>query len=133
MPVTKPGTTIKETKETPKMTFEQLCDCMNTFFNTRDYESKQAFKKGFSCAVGEDYTNVDLLCNLNDMVYNYCNNNENITKSEKRNLNTLCTGIKNITKSMEQYNITTQMDKVLISTLMGYILKITRNYFHDRH
>lgn len=133
MPITKPGTTVKETPKPSKMTFEQLCDCMNNFFDTRDYESKQSFKKGFNCTVGEDYTNIDLLCNLNEIVYNYCNNSENITKSEKRNLNTLCTGIKNVTKSMEQYNITTQMDKILISTLMGYILKITRNYFHDRH
>ena len=133
MEVTKPGASVQPDVPVEKMSFDQLCQCMNNFFNDRDYESKQAFKKGFNCTVGEDYTNIDLLCNMNELVYNYCNNNERIGKSEKRNLRSLCDGIKQITKSMEQYNITTQMDKVLISTLMGYILKITRNYFHDRH
>lgn len=133
MESTKPGASVQPDTPHDKMTFEQLCQCMDNFFNDRDYESKLAFKKGFSCTVGEDYTNIDLLCNMNELVYNYCNNNENIVKSEKRNLRSLCDGITQITKSMEQYNITTQMDKILISTLMGYILKITRNYFHDRH
>jgi hypothetical protein len=133
MPVTKPASTVNDQPPAERMTFNQLCECMNNFFNDRDFESKQAFKKGYTCTVGEDYTNIDLLCNMNDLVYNYCNNNENISKTEKRNLKTLCNGINSITMSMEQYNITTQMDKVLISTLMGYILKITRNYFHDRH
>jgi len=133
MPVTKPASTVSDKPPTERMTFDQLCECMNNFFNDRDFESKQAFKKGYTCTVGEDYTNIDLLCNMNDLVYNYCNNNENISKTEKRNLKTLCSGINSVTMSMEQYNITTQMDKVLISTLMGYILKITRNYFHDRH
>jgi hypothetical protein len=132
MEITKESTSVKEAPPMAKMSFEQLCDCMNRFFEDRDYESRQSFKKGYSCVVGEDYTNIDLLCNINELVYNYCNS-ERVSKSEKVNLKHLCSGIQNVTKSLEQYNFTTQMDKILISTLMGYILKITRNYFHDRH
>lgn len=133
MEVTKEGNSIKEPSPPMKMSFDQLCECMNRFFTDRDYESRQGFKQGYSCVVGEDYTNIDLLCNLNELIYNYCNNNPSITKVEKVNLKRICTGIQSVTKSLEQFNISTQMDKVLISTLMGYILKITRNYFHDRH
>lgn len=132
MAITKEGTSVKEPVPPVKMSFEQLCDCMNRFFEDRDYESRQSFKKGYSCVVGEDYTNIDLLCNINEIVYNYCNSDK-VSKAEKVNLKHLCAGIQSVTKSLEQYNFTTQMDKILISTLMGYILKITRNYFHDRH
>jgi len=130
--VEKPNSSPSASNPPEKMTFDQLCKCMNNFFDTRDYESKQSYHKGFSYVVGEDYSNIDLLCNLNDIVYNYCNN-ENISKEEKLNLKNLTKGIQQITKSLEQYNINSTMDKRLISTLMGYILKITRNYFHDKH
>ena len=133
MPVTKQGTNVKPPQKEPPMTFDQLCECMTRFFNDREYETKQGFKKGFNCVVGEDYSNIDPLINMIELVFNYCNNNENITKSEKVNLKNLCSGTQQILKSLEQYNITTQMDKALISTLMGYTLKITRNYFHDRN
>lgn len=128
----KPGTTIKQHLPPEKMTFDQLCECMNNFFNDREYEAKQGFKKGYSCVVGEDYTNIDLLCNLNTLIYNHCND-DSISKADKINFKNICDGIQSITKGLEQYNTSTQMDRVLISTLMGYILKITRNYFHDRH
>lgn len=133
MPVTKSGTNVKQITPEPPMSFDQLCECMTNFFDDREFEVKQGFKKGFSCVVGEDYSNIDLLINMMDIVYNYCNNNEKISKAEKVNLKNLCTGVHQVIKSMEQYNITTQMNKDLISTLMGYTLKITRNYFHDRN
>lgn len=133
MAVVKKNTAAAQDRPPEKMTFEQLCECMNNFFNDREYECKQSFKKGFNCVVGEDYSNIDLLCNLNDIIYNYCNNNEKINKQEKLNLKNLTNGIQQTTKSLEQYNINSNMDKILISTLMGYILKITRNYFHDKH
>lgn len=133
MEITKPGTTIKETGEPEQMTFNQLCECINKFFSTREYEVKQSFKHGYGCVVGEDFTNIDLLCNLNDIIYNYSNNNDKLTKQDRVNINNMCKGIQLVTKSMEQYNVSAQIDQVLISKLMGYILKITRNYFHDRH
>lgn len=132
MEVTKVGNRITEEEAPQKMTFDQLCSCMNNFFDSRDYESKQGYKKGYSCTVGEDYTNIDLLCNLNEIIYTYCSNNDKISKADKVNLKNICKGIQSVTKGLEQYNITTQMDRVLISTLMGYVLKITRNYFHDK-
>jgi hypothetical protein len=132
MEVTKVSTSVGVKSQPEKMSFDQLCDCMNRFFDDRDYESRQSFKQGFSCVVGEDYTNIDLLCNLNEIIYNYCNN-DNVSKAEKVNLKNICSGIQSVTKSLEQYNSSTQMDRKLISTLMGYVLKITRNYFHDRH
>lgn len=128
----KPGSHIREDIPSEKMSFDQLCECMTRFFNDRQYEHKQAFKKGFNCVVGEDYSNIDLLCNLNDIVYNHCND-ENLSKKDKVHFKNLCNGIQNITKSMEQYDLSTTMQRTLISMLMGYILKITRNYFHDRH
>ena len=133
MPVTKPGTTVKATEPQEQMTYNQLCECINKFFSTREYEVKQSFKHGYGCVVGEDFTNIDLLCNLNDIIYNYSNTNDNLTKQDRVNLRNMCQGIQQVTKSLEQYNIGSQIDQVLISKLMGYILKITRNYFHDRH
>ena len=133
MPVTKEGTSVKATVPDEKMTFDQLCTCMNNFFNDREYECKQSFRNGYNCVVGEDYSNIDLLCNLNDLVYNYCSNNNNLTKQDRVNFKNLCSGIQQVTRCMEQFNTDTTMNKVLISNLMGYILKITRNYFHDKH
>ena len=133
MPVTKPGTTVNPIEPPEQMTFNQLCECINKFFSTREYEVKQGFKHGYGCIVGEDFTNIDLLCNLNEMIYNYSNSNENLTKQDRVNLNNLCKGVQQVTKSLEQYNVSSQIDQILISKLMGYILKITRNYFHDRH
>jgi SMC interacting uncharacterized protein involved in chromosome segregation len=132
METTKTSTSVNVDLPPEKMSFDQLCGCMNRFFEDRDYESRQSFKKGFSSVVGEDYTNIDLLCNLNELVYNYCNT-DSVSKAEKVNLKNICSGIQSVTKGLEQYNSSTQMDRILISTLMGYILKITRNYFHDRH
>ncbi len=115
-----------------EMTFDQLCDCMNNFFNSKDYESRQAFRTGFNSIVGEDYSNIDMLTNLSEISYNYCCNNSTLTKSDKRNMKNICKGIQQVFRGLEQYDTSVRMDNILISQLMGYILKITKNYFNDR-
>jgi hypothetical protein len=124
--------TPAEDQPEPEMSFDQLCDCMNNFFNSKDYESKQAFRTGFNSIVGEDYTNIDMLTNLTEIAYNYCCNKDTLTKSDKRNMKNICKGIQQVFRGLEQYDTSVRMDNVLIAQLMGYILKITRNYFHDR-
>ena len=121
-----------EDQPEPEMSFDQLCDCMNNFFNSKDYESKQAFRTGFNSIVGEDYTNIDMLSNLTEIAYNYCCNKDELTKSDKRNMRNICKGIQQVFRGLEQYDTSVRMDNILIAQLMGYILKITRNYFHDR-
>ena len=81
----------------------------------------------------EDYDNIDLLCNLCDVIYNHCYKQNNLTKSESRNFKELCTGMKSIIRSIKQYDVSTKMDNTLISQLTGYLTKINRNYFNDRH
>ena len=125
----KPGNNIHEAPPPERMSFDQLCECMNRFFNDRQYEHKQAFKKGYNCVVGEDYSNVDLLCNLNDLVYNYCSN-KNMSPEQKANFKNLCTGIQMLTTSMKQYD-TNDTDQVFVAHLTGYILKVIRNFYHD--
>ena len=117
-----------------KVTYSNLKTCVDQFFNDTEYQTREAYKRGYTCSVGEDFTNVDMLCNIYDIVYNYITTeHENkLSKTDKRNLKMVSEGIKNITQGMSQFN-DKQLDKVLISTLIGYMLKITRNYFHDRH
>ena len=64
-----------------------------------------------------------------DIIYNHCMTAD-ISTFEKRNLKNICTGIQQINKGLTQYN-DKGLDSILISTLLGYLLKITRNYFHD--
>ena len=128
----KKSQTPQQTLPEPEMTFDQLCECMTKFFNSRDYESKQGFKHGYGCVVGEDYTNIDLLCNLAEMIYNHCSNTVEMSKSDKKNMRNICSGLQQIYKGLQQYDTSVNMDNVLIAQLMGYILKITRNYFNDR-
>ena len=116
----------------PEMTFDQLCECMTNFFNTRDFESKQSFKHGYSCTVGEDYTNIDLLCNLAEIVYNHCSTTGDMSKSDRKNMRNICNGLQQVYKGLQQYDTSVRMDNTLIAQLMGYTLKITRNYFNDR-
>lgn len=115
-----------------KITYNNLKACVDQFFNDTDYQTREAYKRGFTCNVGEDFTNVDMLCNLYDIVYNYITTDPDntLTKTDKINYKMTSEGIKNITQGMSQFN-DKQLDRVLISTLIGYMLKITRNYFHD--
>ena len=117
-------------KAVSKMEYGELKECVDRFFaDVTDFESKEAYKRGYVCTVGEDLGNTDLLCNIYDLVYNHCMTSD-LSTFEKKNLKCLCDGIQQINKSISQYN-DRGLDKVLVSTLIGYILKITRNYFHD--
>ena len=128
----KEATDVKPTSVSPnlpdaKLTFETLHNCMNQFFDGTEYQVKQAYNKGYKCTVGEDYTNVDLLCNLSDIIYNYCNEHTQLSLSERKNLKSLYDGIQQIHRSISQYD-SKSIDGILIATMMGYILKIARNY-----
>lgn len=132
MDETKPGTSVNPPKPNVKLSFQSLKECVDQFYKDVDYESRTGYKRGYACTVGEDFTNIDLLCNMYELVYDYCTSvDENIlSKTDKKNFRLVCDGIRSINKGLTQYN-NKQLDKVLISTMLGYILKITRNYFHD--
>lgn len=116
--------------EQERLKYDDMKSCVDNFFNdTNDYQSKQAYKQGYSCTVGEDLSNVDLLCNLYDIIYNHCVSDE-LPAADRKNLKDICTGLQQINRGLSQFN-DSGLDKVLVSTLVGYLIKITRNYFHD--
>ena len=81
--------------------------------------------------VSEDYDGVDIIINLIDIIYEHCyNNNNNITLADKNNLKQLKIGIQHTISSMKQYN-DKDTDKLLVASLTGYLLKVTRNFYHD--
>ena len=126
------NTAPSATKQPLKVTYSNLKMCVDQFFDDTGYQTREAYKRGYTCSVGEDFTNVDMLCNLYDLVYNHITteHDNTLTKTDKKNLKMINEGIKNKTQGMSQFN-DKQLDSVLISTLIGYLLKITRNYFHD--
>ena len=125
---TKPATVITPTSKDLQMSYNQLNKTLFQFFREKDYVSFQAFKEGYNKSISEDYNNIDILCNLNDLTYNYISQ-KRISPEEKINLRNLSDGIQLLTKSMQQYN--SDSDKVYIALMSGYILKLLRNFFHD--
>lgn len=128
----KEAITVKPTSVSPEipeaqMSFESLLAQIDMFFSSQDFQVKQAYHKGYKCTVGEDYTNVDLLCNLSDIIYNYCNEHTEMSIPDRKNLKSLCTGIQQVHRSISQYD-NKSIDKILIATMIGYMLKIIRNY-----
>lgn len=116
--------------ERERLKYADMKSCVDSFFNdTGDYQSKQAYKRGYSCTVGEDLSNIDLLCNIYDIIYNHCVSDE-LSPADRKNLKDICTGLQQINRGLSQFN-DNGLDKVLVSTLVGYLIKITRNYFHD--
>ena len=125
--------TIKEDQPEKSMTYDELLDCVSSFFNTREYTVKESFKLGYTSVVGEDYTNSDLLVNLCEIIYNHLYKTQELSKTEKRNMKSICTGLQQVMMGLQEFDNSTRMDTTLISQLTGYLLKINRNYFHDRH
>lgn len=124
-----PASTIAADQQSESMTYEQLNKHMFEFFKGKDYECFESFKQGHSKSVNEDYRNIDLLCNLNDLVYNYCSS-KNMSSEQKANFKNLCSGLQMLTMSMKQYD-TNDTDQVFVAHLAGYILKVIRNFYHD--
>lgn len=111
------------------ISFNKLNKQLFDFFRNRDYESFETFKEGYCKVISEDYRNIDILCNLNDLVYNYMAS-KNMKPEEKQNLKQLCSGIQMITKSLKQYD-TNETDRLFVALLSGYILKLVKNFYHD--
>ena len=116
------------TKEST-ISFNKLNKQLFDFFRKRDYESFETFKEGYCKVISEDYRKIDILCNLNDLVYNYMAS-KNMKPEEKQNLKQLCNGIQMINKSLKQYD-TNETDKLFVALLSGYILKLVKNFYHD--
>ena len=115
--------------ENTTISFNKLNKQLFDFFRNRDYESFETFKEGYCKVISEDYRNIDILCNLNDLVYNYMSS-KNMKPEEKQNLKQLCSGIQMINKSLKQYD-TNETDKLFVALLSGYILKLVKNFYHD--
>jgi len=125
----KPATTIVPDASSDVMSFNTLNKTLFNFFRQKDYECFESFKQGYSKNISEDYTNIDLLCNLNDLVYNYCSS-KRMSPEEKKNFKQLCQGIQMLNKSLKQYD-TNDSDKVFVANLAGYLLKVIKNFYHD--
>ena len=65
------SSSITPDSPTPEMSYNQLNKILFQFFREKDYVSFEAFKEGYNKAISEDYNNIDILCNLNDLTYNY--------------------------------------------------------------
>lgn len=125
----KPATTIVADPASDTMSFNTLNKQIFQFFREKDYECFESFKQGYSKNVNEDYTNIDLLCNLNDLVYNYCSS-KRMNPQEKKNFKQMCQGIQMLNTSLKQYD-TNNSDKVFVANIAGYLLKVIKNFYHD--
>ena len=125
---TKPPSSIKPAEEVEKISYNQLNKQAFQFFRERDYEGFESFKAGYSKVISEDYTNVDLLCNLNDLIYNY--NTNKLNTEQKQHYKNLCTGMQALNKALKQYD-KNSTDKVFVALLAGYLLKLVKMFYHD--
>lgn len=124
-----PSDVVLATEEQP-MSYEELKNLIIRFFSEKEFECNQAFKQGLSIPVSEDYRNVDLLCNLNEILFNYCTKDSDMSPTDKLNFKNITAGIQTITKGLKQYD-SNDIDKVFVAQLTGYIIKVLRNYYHD--
>lgn len=120
---------IKPVEDAQPLTYNQLNKKVFQFFREKQYEHYESFKEGYNKAVSEDYKNIDILCNMNDLVYNYMSSKK-LTPEEKINFRNLHDALQLITKSMRQYD-SNDVDPAFIALLAGYSLKLVRNFFHD--
>ncbi len=129
-PNTKDPSSVMLSEDEMPMTYLELRDKMSKFFNEKDYECKQAFHEGLSIPVSEDYRNIDLINNLNDLAFNHCSNDSGMSPTDKLNFKNLCQGINLITLGLKQYD-SNDVDKVFVAKLAGYMTKVIRNFYHD--
>lgn len=124
-----PSSVMLRENETP-MTYIELRDKMCKFFDEKEYECKQAFHEGLSKPVSEDYRNIDLINNLNDLLFNYCSNDSSMSPTDKLNFKNICQGINLITSGLKQYD-SNDVDRIFVAKLAGYMTKVIRNFYHD--
>lgn len=124
----KPASSVKPIEEPSTISFNQLNKYIFQYFRESDYEGFEQFKAGYSKVISEDYTNIDLLCNLNDLIYNY--NTNHLTTEQKQHYKNLCTGIQMLNKTLKQYD-KNNTDKVFVALLSGYLLKLIKMFYHD--
>lgn len=129
MKETKSGDSVGHDLPPEKMQFEQLKQCVDEYFDKRDYMTSMSYKKGFAINIGEDYSKIDLVCNMTDILYNMCSEDSDMSPEERQNFRNLCKGITLLNKSLKQYDKKTNNEYVAVMT--GYILKLIRNYIHD--
>jgi hypothetical protein len=112
-------------------TYEDIKQNIFDYFNHQEYEVRQGFEEGYSRPVSEEYANTDLIRNLNDIVYDYCRGqNKELTIEEKTNFKNLHTGLQHIIKAIQQYD-KSGPDKIFVAVVLGYMLKVMRNHYHD--
>lgn len=113
-------------------TYNKLNKSVFQFFREREFQQFEAFKEGYNKSVSEDYDSIDLLCNLNDLVYDYIQQNQKLTPQDKINLKNVTDGVQMISRSYSQYLSSKKADdKIFVAMLSGYIIKLLRNYYHD--
>ena len=113
-------------------TYNKLNKNVFQFFREREFQQFEAFKEGYNKSVSEDYDSIDLLCNLNDIVFDYIQQNQKLTPQDKINLKNVTEGVQKISRSYSQYLSSKKADdKIFVAMLSGYIIKLLRNYYHD--
>lgn len=128
---TKPPSDITPNTSPTPSTYEEVKKHIFDYFKQQDFEVRQGFEEGFARSVSEEYANTDLIRNLNDIVYDYCRGqNKELTIVEKNNLKNLHTGLQHIIKAINQYD-KSGPDKVFVAVILGYMLKVMRNHYHD--
>jgi len=128
---TKPPSDIMPNERETASTYEDIKESFFQYFQQQDYEIRQGFEEGYSRSVSEEYDNIDLIQNLNDIIYDYCRErNKELTVVDKSNFKNLHAGLQYITKAIKQYD-KGGMDKIFVGVVLGYMLKVMRNYYHD--
>lgn len=126
----KPASAVKPAEHVEsKTTYNQLNKNMFQFFRDKDYESFETFKEGYNKTISEDYKNIEILCNVNDLIYNYMSNRR-MSPEEKQNFKNLTAGIQLLNRSLKQYDIN-KTDKLFVAMIAGYVLKLVKNFYHD--
>ena len=127
---TKAPTQITSTDSPIPMSYDEFRSLVFEFFKLQDYECNLSFQEGFSKGVQEDNKNTDIIVNMNSLIYNYCREkNKTLESQELANFHNLFEGIQLLTKSMKQYD-DQSTEKIFIAHLVGYILKLMRNFYH---